>query len=41
MVKNRPVMQEMQETWVQSQSRENHLERGMVTHFGILALDIS
>ena len=27
----------MQETWVQSLSRENPLEKGVATHFSILA----
>ena len=37
MVKNLP---EMQETWVQSLSREDPLEKGMATHSSILALEI-
>ena len=34
MVKNLPVMQEI---WVQSQGLEGPLEKGMATHFSILA----
>ena len=34
MVKNLPVMQE---TWVQSMGQEGPLEKGMVTHYSILA----
>ena len=34
MVKNLPAMQE---TWVQSLSQEDPLEKGMATHSGILA----
>ena len=34
MVKNLPAMLE---TWVQSLGQENPLEKGMATHFGILA----
>ena len=30
-------MQEMQETWVQSLSQEDHLKEGMATHCSILA----
>ena len=37
MVKNLPGMQE---TWVQSLSREDPLEKGMVTHSSILAWGI-
>ena len=33
-VKNLPVMQE---TWVQSQVREDPLKKGMATHFSVLA----
>ena len=33
-VKNLPAMQE---TWVQSLGREDPLEKGMATHFSILA----
>ena len=40
-VKNLPVMQELQETWVQSLSQEDPLEEGMVTHSSILAWEIS
>ena len=36
-IKNLPAMQETQETWVQSLSQENPLEKGMATHSGILA----
>ena len=34
MVKNLPAMQE---TWVESIGREDPLEKGMATHFSILA----
>ena len=37
MGKNLPLIQEPQETWVQSLSQENPLEDDMVTHFSILA----
>ena len=37
MVKNPPVVLE---TWVQSLGQENPLEKGMATHFGILAWEI-
>ena len=37
MVKNLPAMQE---TWVPSLGREDPLEKGMATHFGILACRI-
>ena len=37
MVKN---LSAMQETWVQSLSREDPLEKGMATHSSILALEI-
>ena len=37
MVKNPPAMQEMQETWVQSLSREDPLEQEIETHSSILA----
>ena len=37
MVKNLPVMQETQETWVQSLGWEDPLEEGMVTPSSILA----
>ena len=36
-VKNLPTVQELQETWVQSLGREDPLEKGMATHFSILA----
>ena len=36
-MKNRPAMQETQETWVQSQGQEDPLEEGMATHFSVLA----
>ena len=36
-VKNLPVMQELQETWVQSLSQEDSPEEGMVAHSSILA----
>ena len=36
-VKNLPVVQETQETWVQSLGWEDPLEEGMVTHSCILA----
>ena len=36
-IKNRPAMQEMQETWVRSLGREDPLEEGMATHSSILA----
>ena len=39
-VKNPPAIQETQETWVQSLSREDALEEGMVTHSSILAWEI-
>ena len=35
-VKNPPAIQETQETWVQSLSREDALEEGMKTHSSIL-----
>ena len=35
-VKNLPVMQETQETWVQSLGREGPLEEDMATHSSIL-----
>ena len=35
-VKNLPVMQELQETWVQSLGRKDTLEKGMATHSSIL-----
>ena len=37
MVKNPPVMQELQETWVRSLGQEDCLEEGMATHSSILA----
>ena len=37
MVKNPPVMQEALETWVQSLSQEDPLEKGMAIHSSILA----
>ena len=40
-VKNPPVMQETQETWVQFLGWEDPLEEGMVTHSSILAGEIS
>ena len=36
-VKNPPAMQETQETWVQSLSREDPLKKKMATHSSILA----
>ena len=36
-VKNRPSMQEPQETQVQSLCREDPLEKGMTTHTSVLA----
>ena len=36
-VKNPPAVQETQETWVQSLSREDPLEEGMATQSRILA----
>ena len=36
-VKNPPAMQKTQETWVQSLSREDPLEKEMETHSSILA----
>ena len=39
-VKNLPVMQEMQETQVQSLGREDPLEEGKATHSSILACRI-
>ena len=41
MVKNMPVVQEAQETPVQSLGQEDHLEKGMATHSSILAWRIS
>ena len=39
-VKNLPVMQETQETQVQSLGREDPLEKEMITHYSILAWEI-
>ena len=39
-VKNPPVMQELQEMWVQSLGQEDPLEEGMATHSSILAWEI-
>ena len=36
-MKNLPVMQEMQETWLQSLGWEDPLEEGMAIHSSILA----
>ena len=36
-VKNLTAMQETQEMWVSSPSQEDPLEKGMATHFSILA----
>ena len=36
-VKNPPAMQEAQETWVRSLDLEDPLEKGIATHFKILA----
>ena len=36
-VKSSPAMQEPQETWVQSLSQEDPLEKGMAIHSSILA----
>ena len=36
-VKNLPIMQETQESWVQSPGQEDPLEKGMVTHSSILS----
>ena len=41
MVKNLPVMQEVQETWVRSLGGEDPLEEEMATHSSILARKIS
>ena len=35
--KNLSIMQETEETWVQSLGREDHLEDGMAAYSGILA----
>ena len=37
MIKNPPVMQETQETWVQALGQEDPLEEGMAIHSRILA----
>ena len=37
MVNKLPAMQELQETWVQSLSWEDPLEKEMAIHWGILA----
>ena len=37
MVKNLPEIQELQETWYQSQGWEDPLEEGMATHSSIIA----
>ena len=37
LVKNPPIMQEMQETWVLSLGQEDPLENGMTTQSSILA----
>ena len=37
MVKNPPVVQDLEETWVQSLGPEDLLEEGMATHSSILA----
>ena len=39
-VKNLPAMLETQETWVQSLSQEDPLEKEMATHTSILAWEI-
>ena len=36
-VKNPPIMQKMQETWVRSPDQEDPLEEGLATHSSILA----
>ena len=36
-VKNPPIMQKMQETWVRSLDQEDPLEEGLATHSSILA----
>ena len=36
-VKNLPAVQELQETWVWSLGQEDPLEKGMATHYSILA----
>ena len=40
MVKNQPVTQEIQETWVQSLGWEDSLAKSMTTHSNILAWKI-
>ena len=40
MVKSLPANVELQETWVQSLSREDPLEEDMATHFSVLAWKI-
>ena len=40
-VKNQPVMQETQETWVQSLGQEDPLEKEMATHSSILTWKLS
>ena len=40
MVKSLPANVELQETWVQSLSREDPLEEEMATHFSVLAWKI-
>ena len=37
MVKNPPIMQKTQETWVPSLGREDPLEKEMATHSSLLA----
>ena len=39
-VKNLPAVQETQETWVQSLSQEDPLEKEMATHSGIPAWEM-
>ena len=39
-VKNPPAKQKMQEMWVQSLDREDHLEKEMATHSSMLAWEI-
>ena len=39
-LKSLPAVQELQETWVQSLSQEDALEKGMATHSSILAWGI-
>ena len=41
MVKNPPVVWELQETWVQSLGQEDPLEKGMATHSSILTWRIT